>query len=258
MSYLVQLLKSANEKIEILQSYNSFLLKRIDDLEGKHTESNKIKNVEYKPNIRHENIRPDKNIMKFSDVVKASEPSAHAATDSPGQSTSTDKTHSRLPVTGPPKTQPKQKQISSSHEKNIIVTNSRNSVETEKSEWNVVSNRKLKRKARPPLIIGKSTEISTVEGVEKLKAFHVSRLKPETTSADLYSFLSKNFTDVKCESLKSRYPESYASFKVLIKSSEMEKVQDATNWPKNSSVNYFFRNAREKKQDIVKSPNPSK
>lgn len=108
------------------------------------------------------------------------------------------------------------------------------------------------------MVIGESSEISTVEGIEKLKAFHVSRLRPDTSAADLQTFSNKNFTNVKCEPLTSKYPESYASFQVLIRKSELDKVQDATNWPKNSSVNYFFRNPRVKKQDIVILSNPSK
>lgn len=55
-----------------------------------------------------------------------------------------------------------------------------------------------------------------MEEIQKYKALYVSNLKPTTTVGDLEDFLKQNFADVKCEPLKSRYPDSYASFKVFM------------------------------------------
>lgn len=59
----------------------------------------------------------------------------------------------------------------------------------------------------------------------KNKALHVSNLKPDTETEDLNKFLLKSFSDVKCEALNSRFPESYSSFKVLIPMAEIDKVK---------------------------------
>lgn len=108
------------------------------------------------------------------------------------------------------------------------------------TEWKSVQSRKTKRKNRPALVVGNCTESPTIQGVEKLKALHVSRLNPATSVVDLHNFLSRKFTFVKCETLQSRYPDTYASFKVLIPHGEFDKAKDAANWPKNCSINYFF------------------
>lgn len=111
--------------------------------------------------------------------------------------------------------------------------------EEDKLEWKIQS-RKRSRSQRT-LVVGNYGGPSSVEGIEKYKAFHVSNLKPSTTVEELQTFLGKNFTGVRCELVKSRYPESYASFKVLIKESEFEKVLVSTNWPNRSSVHRFFQ-----------------
>lgn len=111
--------------------------------------------------------------------------------------------------------------------------------EEDNSEWKVQS-RKRSRRQRT-LVVGNYDGPSTVEGIEKYKAFHVSNLKPTTTVEELQAFLGTNFTDVRCELVKSRYPECYASFKVLIKENEYEKVFVSANWPNRASVHRFFQ-----------------
>lgn len=109
--------------------------------------------------------------------------------------------------------------------------------------WNIVSHKRSHRK-RLPLIVGSYSGDSPVEGIDKFKAFHVSNLKPETKEIDLQNFLLKSFSNVKCEQLKSKYPESYASFKVLIPDSECEKVRDGSNWPSKATVHRFFQSRK--------------
>lgn len=91
------------------------------------------------------------------------------------------------------------------------------------------------------MVVGQCSEPTTVQGVEKLRALHVSRLSSSTTIEDLQAFLSKKFNNVKCELLKPRFPETYSSFKVIVPVSEFVKVKDANNWPKNASFNFFYQ-----------------
>lgn len=110
------------------------------------------------------------------------------------------------------------------------------------NEWTEVKYRRPKQKFNRPLVVGDFSGSSKVEGIEKMKFLHVSNLKPDTKAEDLLSFLNKNFSNkVKCESLKSRFPDSYSSFKVTIPASEYEKALIASNWPNRASVRYFFQ-----------------
>lgn len=79
--------------------------------------------------------------------------------------------------------------------------------------------------------MGNYGDQSSVEGIEKYRAFHVTNLKPTTTVEELQAFLGKNWANVRCELVKSKYPESYASFEVLIKENENSKVFVSNNWP---------------------------
>lgn len=109
------------------------------------------------------------------------------------------------------------------------------------AEWKMVSSKNRKRTPRKPLVVGNFAGSATVEGIVKYKALHVTNLKLSTSVADLVKFLQTNFTDVKCEALKSRYPESYASFKVLIPYDEYDKIKMESNWPKGCSVHNFYQ-----------------
>lgn len=110
------------------------------------------------------------------------------------------------------------------------------------SEWTEVNYRKSKRKTSRTILIGNFTGESSVQGIEKVKYLHVSNLRPDTTAEELMSFLTKQFSsNIKCEPIKSRFPESYSSFKVGIPISEYEKALLPSNWPNHASVHNFFR-----------------
>ncbi|XP_044759583.1 uncharacterized protein LOC123317229 [Coccinella septempunctata] len=118
-----------------------------------------------------------------------------------------------------------------------------------KNEWTDVNYKKPKRKSKSTLVVGSCSGDSTVEGIEKMKFLHVSNLKPDTTADNLLKFLNRNFSNqVKCEPLKSRFPESYSSFKVTILDSEYDKALVPTNWPNRANVRVFFHR-RPMKQD---------
>lgn len=88
------------------------------------------------------------------------------------------------------------------------------------------------KKNRPVFVVGQCSEPKTVQGVENLSSSHVLRLGPSITIENLSAFLSKKFNNVKSGPLKSRFPETYASFKVILPVSEFEKELAANNWPK--------------------------
>lgn len=107
-------------------------------------------------------------------------------------------------------------------------------------EWTIVSRKRSTRRHNQSLVVGSNTGDSSVEGIEKFSAFHVSNLKPETTEVNHQNLLKNHFTSVRCERLTSKYPDSYSSFKVLIPKSEYEKALNGSNWPNRASVHRFF------------------
>lgn len=122
-----------------------------------------------------------------------------------------------------------------------INTNSDKSLLPQKkdSDWDLV-NRKKNLTSRKALVVGSYSGSTNVEGLDKFKAFHVSNLKPDTKVEDLENFLKKNFTNVKCVKLESRYPETYSSFKVLISDLDYDKALVASNWPNKANIHRFF------------------
>lgn len=111
------------------------------------------------------------------------------------------------------------------------------------------------RSPRRALVVGNFTGDSSVGGVVKYKALHVTGLQPDTSAENLITFLQPKFSSVKCEALKSKYPESYASFKVLIPKNEFDKAKDASCWPNNVSVYNFFSTTGAKAEFDVISVN---
>lgn len=109
-------------------------------------------------------------------------------------------------------------------------------------EWTEVTHTKPKRRSSRTLVVGNFSGSSNVQGIDKMKFLHVSNLKPSTTADDLFTFLTRNFSNnIKCEPLKARYPESYASFKVEIPTSEYDKALVASNWPNRANVRPFYQ-----------------
>lgn len=75
----------------------------------------------------------------------------------------------------------------------------------------------------------------------KVVHLHVTRLHPETTCDDIIRYLGKEFPEVGCEMLKSRFPDHYASFKVTINSDNKERGLDPKLWPEGTLVRMFFQ-----------------
>ncbi|XP_045460403.1 uncharacterized protein LOC123670871 [Harmonia axyridis] len=265
------ILESVNN-IEITgnSSHQDLLLKIIHELESKNRllEENTVL-LKYKISVlenvisikdkicsrcdkENDNIHVNQDVVADSDITHAANPIIKDNISS-GDSLKT----SNSTNTGCPQ---RQREKITLHEMNIAVADAEGKIKSsinntssgsKINEWRTVPPRKSSRRNRSALVVGRSAESSTVLGIEKKRALHVSRLRPDTSTDDLKAFLNKNFPSVECEKIQSRYPESYASFKVLIPITEFDKVKNADNWPKNASVNYFFLNRNRKYKDIM-------
>lgn len=98
---------------------------------------------------------------------------------------------------------------------------------------------KQRNNSRRNVIIGTDRNTS-LEAVPKFVSLHVYRLKPEITVSELTELLKPHFPEVKCETLQSRHPKIYSSFKVNIFSKHFSKAMDSSLWPYGTCVSRFF------------------
>lgn len=96
-----------------------------------------------------------------------------------------------------------------------------------------------KKKPKRQVIFGNNRNMASV-GVPKFVSLHVYRLEPETTVEKLTELMKPHFPELKCESLMSRHPSIYSSFKISILANNFVKAMDANLWPYGACVSRFF------------------
>lgn len=81
---------------------------------------------------------------------------------------------------------------------------------------------------------------ATLKAIPRLAHLHVYKLEPNTTADEVQKFLKDRFPEVKCEPMKSKYPELYASFKVTVDMSNLDEAMNPSVWPQGTCINKFF------------------
>lgn len=89
-----------------------------------------------------------------------------------------------------------------------------------------------------------SGECAAVKGVPEVVHLHVCRISPDTSAETLVGVLRSHFPEVTCESLNSKRPDIYSSFKVSVYRSHFNKAMDASIWPCGAYVSQFFHRRR--------------
>jgi hypothetical protein len=114
-------------------------------------------------------------------------------------------------------------------------------------------------KKRRPLIIGSGEQIINDNGedfavIKKIRksTFHLTRVNPNKTAEDVFNYVSSRIRnpcesedikpDVKVEKLKSRFPESYSSFKIIVNSEFYGTLLSSEFWPNGVAVRKFYEN----------------
>ena len=117
------------------------------------------------------------------------------------------------------------------------------SVVPKQDEWQTSKHRNSRKRQR--VIVGESEEnangVATLQTVPKFIDLHVYRLHPSTTEADVIGYLKPMFKEVLCETLPSKHPLQYSSFKVSLYSYNFSKAMDSTIWPKGACIDKFFQ-----------------
>nr|CAH7751745.1 unnamed protein product [Callosobruchus chinensis] len=109
---------------------------------------------------------------------------------------------------------------------------------SQQSEWQTV-NRRKPQKPRQSLVVG-NKDCDKIKGVPKYVDLHVSRISPETSKEDLYQLLKEEFPEIKCETLNSKNPGIYSSFKVSIYGSNFLRAMNPNLWPLGACINRFL------------------
>lgn len=137
--------------------------------------------------------------------------------------------------------------ITESNESNIdkrklIINKSELENNSKQELWTTVVKRNNNNYKSKQIIVGDqcSSKDSRIKTVPKKAYLFVSRLDPDTTVEMLSKYIKENFAEAICEPLKSRYPETYASFKITINMDNLSKAMDASVWPMGALVTRYF------------------
>ncbi|CAH1101751.1 unnamed protein product [Psylliodes chrysocephalus] len=75
--------------------------------------------------------------------------------------------------------------------------------------------------------------------------YHSTNWNPNTVADDVRNHLKNIDDEVKVEQLKSRQPQLYASFKIIVPSTSAQKLLNTEIWPEGVYLNEFFRYRRQ-------------
>lgn len=93
-------------------------------------------------------------------------------------------------------------------------------------------------------VVGTGKARSDVRMVHKKSFIFVSRFAPGTSEDSVKNIVSDHCPEVVCESVQSKHPLLYSSFKITVDSYNDQKAMDPDIWPEGTFINRFFRRAR--------------
>nr|CAI5857219.1 unnamed protein product [Callosobruchus analis] len=98
------------------------------------------------------------------------------------------------------------------------------------------------KRRRPKPIVGTLTpkNCSIPSAVPKMATLHVSRLAPTTTNEAMKNYLAPHFPEVIADTINSKHPERYASFKISIYENNFKAAMNPELWPQDCYVQRFF------------------
>lgn len=82
--------------------------------------------------------------------------------------------------------------------------------------------------------------LSKLVSVPKKSFLHVTRLHPATTVEDVVDNIKQQFPEAECVKMKSKFPDSYASFKVGVFQTHLADAMLPEIWPDGVLVSKFF------------------
>lgn len=99
---------------------------------------------------------------------------------------------------------------------------------------------KRNRSSSLQTMYGTAKDIS-LKGITRYAHLHVFGMVPTTTPEIITKYLTeRGINDTKCNQLKSKHPEDYASFKVSVPFERLEEVKKSDIWPAGARINRFL------------------
>ena len=134
-------------------------------------------------------------------------------------------------------------------QKNSEIFSSQNPVDTSKSEWSSVSQKRFRSKIK----VGKNicSNIKAVTKVNKPTEIFATRFQPDITESDIKSYVTNEFSDaesISIEKLKTKY-NTYSSFKISIIS--LKDTLNEESWPEGIFVKRFYATKMESTASAV-------
>lgn len=125
-----------------------------------------------------------------------------------------------------------------------------NNYETEMLNRNTTTDfvKKTNRSSQKPHstgFTGSNPQTSNIKAVSKMAEIFISRLHPSTTSDQIKTYLGPEFPEIQCESIESKHPETYSSFKITINSNNFTHLMNPDKWPNGVFINKFFRKRKQ-------------
>ena len=96
-----------------------------------------------------------------------------------------------------------------------------------------------------------SDGLLSIKGADLTTNKYVSRFHMDTTENELRQFISqKDVTVVELESIKTTH-NRYKSFRLCVKRSDLDKIEDADFWPQGVIVCRYFRPRNKDQHGVV-------
>lgn len=108
------------------------------------------------------------------------------------------------------------------------------------TDWRTVKPKRYRNNRQ--VVIGERSDDGKcrLKASEALSYWHVYRLHPGTSTAEVEDYLKNDFPGVRVEELKSSNPTVYSSFKVTVREVDGPRILDAGLWPSGTRINRFF------------------
>lgn len=106
--------------------------------------------------------------------------------------------------------------------------------------WNVVEKRRRPKNENNPAIHGTCISNNSLRAAPRKAFLYVARFDPSTKPEQVLELLKKDFPEATCETLPSKYPEHYASFKVTVYLQNLQNAMKPDIWPYGIYISRFF------------------
>lgn len=248
INYLVQLLRSSNEKNELLQSFNSFLVKRVENLE-RQVESNEKKGKQITDKINKQMHERRRNENSITD--------AHASTVNFQSKTTVIadlKTSKQKPIEFNEKhpleiaQEMKMKEIIdlNNDTDSDFQTVNRSRKTKRQPKYADIVNKKLesKQKKTKRLGTGNSEGMEEFKGPEKKAWFFINRVNPKVSEKTVENYIRKKEgfenQEVEVKELQFKIKKGdLKSFMVKVPFERKDQLYNTDFWPKNVGIKRF-------------------